>query len=249
MRKKNGLTIIEVLISICIIAIVLALLFNILVQVRNEDMSNNIQSTFLITQATFVKEIEEDIINYGVKSVSSCSLSEANITNNLLNTGYESDFKCVKIEYAADYTDDNIGFLMIYNTFSEYETVNGKYQGIEDSARWMIQYVRGSYSETISTSSTPKYSSWSNLTQNMKELPDEINLTNPPYIIYTAAGGSSINAASLVIPIENSDAEHYDIELSFTFIGNDNFTCRSTNKTLLECNCTSSSALCQKTYS
>ena len=79
-RKENGLTIVEILISILIIAIVVALLFNMLIQVRSEDVENSIQSEFLLSQATFVKAVEEDAVNYGVRRVSPCSLSDAGIS-------------------------------------------------------------------------------------------------------------------------------------------------------------------------
>ena len=61
MRKQNGTTIMEILISVIIIAIVMGLLFTLLIQVRNEDKSNQIQSNFVINQSTMIKEIEEDI--------------------------------------------------------------------------------------------------------------------------------------------------------------------------------------------
>lgn len=248
MKKNSGMTIVEILISICIIAIVLALLFNMLIQVRNEDVSNTIQSNFLMNQSLFIKEIEEDIINYGIKSVSSCNLSEANITTDLLNAEYQSKFKCIKFEYTADYTEDNIGFLTIYNTYTEYEKEGSKYIGKENSAKWMIQYVRGSYKKYLSVSNTPDYSSWKNATQDMKELPSEVDLSDNPYLLYTAADGNTINAGALVVPIVNAEGEHYDINLSFTFNGNNTFKCISKKESLLSCRCSSDPALCQKTY-
>ena len=47
----------------------MGLLFTLLIQVRNEDTSNQIQSNFVINQATIIKEVQEDIVNYGVKSI------------------------------------------------------------------------------------------------------------------------------------------------------------------------------------
>ena len=69
-RKKNGMTIVEILISVLLISIVVALLFNMLIQIRNEDVDNTIQSNFLLSQAMFTKTIEEDAVNYGVNKVS-----------------------------------------------------------------------------------------------------------------------------------------------------------------------------------
>ena len=75
MKKNSGMTIIEIILSICIIAIVLVLLFTMLIQVRHQDDNNNIQSNFIINQSTFIKAVEEDTVNYGVKSIGSCTFS------------------------------------------------------------------------------------------------------------------------------------------------------------------------------
>lgn len=262
-RKKNGMTIIEILVSILIITIVVALLFNMLIQIRNEDVDNNIQSDFLLSQATFVKAIEEDAINYGVRRVSPCSLSEAAISVELLNPGYENNFKCIKLEYAADYTYDNIGFLMIYNTFEKFDVVNGKYQGIQDTSSWMIQYIRGHYKfdRTQTEIGSPKYninnpdiSSWETLTQSMRSLPSDVDMSQKSYLSYTAASASIIggminnyNAANLVVPIVDINGEHYDINVAFTFVGNQNFKCKANNPNMLECRCKSNNNLCQIT--
>lgn len=245
MRQKNGTTIVEILISIIIIAIVMGLLFTMLIQVRNEDKSNQIQSNFVINQSTMIKEIEEDIVNYGVKRVSSCNLSEANISSSVLNQGYESSFKCIKIEYAADYTPDNTAFIMLYNTYAKYDVENGKYQGISSSARWMIQYVRGKYNRY--SGGRPVLTTWDNATQLMKDYPSDVISEDGAYVSYTVANGA-VNAASIVIPIVNTDGEHYDINLALTYIGENNFKCHTDDKNKLDCRCHGSDALCQPTY-
>lgn len=246
MKNNKGMTIVEILISICIISIVVLLLFNMLIQVRNEDTSNQIQSNFVINQSTFIKELEEDMINYGVKSISSCSLQEANISKELLNSGNESKFKCLKFEYAADYTDDNIGFLMVYNTFARFDVENGEYKGRDDSARWMIQYVRGHYRRY--NGDRPDLTSWHNTTQMMKEYPSIVELNDNPYVSYTAGAHPTQNAASIVLPIANGEGEHFDINLSYIYQGNTNFKCKTSNNKMLECRCQDEAALCQITY-
>ena len=264
MRKKNGMTVVEVLISVLLISIIITLLFNMLIQIRNEDVDNTTQSNFLLSQAMFTKTIEEDAINYGVTRVSSCNLTDANISVELLNSAYANDFKCIRIDYAADYTEDNIGFIMVYNTFEKYDVVNGKYQGIQDTSSWMIQYIRGHYEKDQSgnylgdvgfNKNMPNVTSWKSLTQTMRSLPEDIDMSYSSYINYTAAPSSSIggmianyNAANLVIPIINPDGEHYDINVAFTFNGNDNFKCDMKKPQELDCRCKSDNSLCQNTY-
>ncbi len=263
-RKQNGMTIVEVLISVLLISIVIALLFNMLIQIKSEDADNTIQSNFLLSQAIFTKAIEEDAVNYGVSKVSSCNLTDANISVELLNSAYANDFKCIKLNFAADYTDDNIGFILVYNTFEKYDVVNGKYQGIQDTSSWMIQYLRGHYEKDEDNDSLgepgynidrPNVTTWKSLTQTMRSLPADVDMSNPSYINYTAAPASTIgggitnyNAANLVIPIINPDGEHYDINVAFTFNGNDTFKCDMKKPQSLDCRCKSNSTLCQNTY-
>lgn len=244
-KKNSGVTIIEILISIAIIGIVLILLFTLLVQIRREDSANNIQSNFIINQSTFIKKIEEDMVDYGVKSIGSCTLADVNISNTVVS-GYENRYRCVRIEYAADYLKDKVGFLLIYNYYTKYENINGSFKGKDPS--WIIQYVRGSYS-TCYVGQSPKKSTWRSSINIMKEIPAEVDVSDIPYIKYTAVNNNKYNAASLVIPIINLEGEHYDISLSFAFKDNKTFKCDNAHPNRLSCQCLSGDALCNTTYS
>lgn len=246
MKNKNGMTIVEMLISILIISIVLALLFNMLSSVRSEDVSNQIQSEFLINQASIIKQVEEDFVDFGVSKISPCNLKDANITNYRLISGYETKYKCIRIDYQADYIDDNIGFLMLYKAYTRF---SNKDVGKNESAKWVIQYVRGRYTRRNIGDNTIIKSSWENAVQVMKSYPEELESDFTPYLLYTAAPGNELNAASLVLPIVNQDAEHYDINLSFTFKGNMDFKCNPNSPSLLKCNCKSDQASCNQTQS
>lgn len=251
MKKYNrGVTIVEILLSVCIIGIVLLLLFGMLLQVRNEDKNNNIQSNFIINQSTFIKTIEEDMTNYGVKAISNCDLSDVNINNGTVATGSEEDYKCLRIEYGADYLKDNVGYLIIYKYYSKYDIVGTSYKGKD--AKWMVKYARGYYS--MCPDGQASKTSWKEEISIMKEMPAEVNLNEEPYVLYTAQQ-TGYNAGSLVLPIVTLEGEHYDINLSFTFQGNDFFKCKKLSEsqkkatsTKLECMCKSGDALCSKTY-
>lgn len=83
----------------------------------------------------------------------------------------------------------------------------------------------------------------------MKEIPSEVDMTLTPYVLYTAASGNNTyNAASIVLPIVNLEGEHYDINLSYTYKGNTNFKCDTSDPKKLECKCQSGSTLCNATY-
>lgn len=244
-KYSKGMSIIEILVSICIIAIVLALLFTLLIQVRHEDTDNNIQSNFIINQSTYIKTIEEDIVNYGIKAVENCTLADANIRQESIVRGQEENIKCIKIIYDADYLKDNVGFLLVYNYYRNYDTdKNGNYVGRD--AAWVIQYMRGSYT---CKNNIVQRSTWSSKNMVMKEIPSEVDMTLTPYVLYTAASGNNTyNAASIVLPIVNLEGEHYDINLSYTYKGNTNFKCDTSDPKKLECKCQSGSTLCNATY-
>lgn len=245
MNKYNkGVTIIEIIISVAIISIVLILMFTLLISIRHEDTSNNVQSNFVINQASFVKTIEEDIISYGVKSISPCTLADVNITSTV-RSGYEDKYTCLRIEYNADYIKDKIGFLMIYNYYTKYEKQGDTVVGTE--SEWMIQYVRGSYEKCIK-GQEPTRSTWKNKTTIMRSMPEEVDLNQVPYVLYTVLNEPLTNAASLVIPIVTLDGIHYDFNLSFTFKGNNSFICDNYNSKKLKCNCQGDNKLCENTY-
>lgn len=245
MKSNKGMTIVEILISVCIIALVLTLLFALLIQVRNEESSNSIQSNFLMNQSTFIKQIEEDIVNYGVKAVTACDLGATGTTSESITMGHENDYKCIKIHFAADYVKDNVGIILVYNTYKHYGYEDGKYVGKDPT--WSISYQRGNYNE-CNARGVPILSKWKNASGILsKEIPSEVDLSDKPYVSYTASSGDNItNAASLVIPIVNLEGEHYDINLAFTFKGNRNFVC-SEDVNRLDCVCTSESYLCNST--
>lgn len=229
MKNNKGMTIIEMLISLIIISLVIALLFNMLIQVRNEDVSNQIQSVFLINQSSFIKEIEEDMLDFGVKNVTTCTLDEANIKNTVIAPGYQDRYKCLKIEYDIDYGEDDTAFLMVYKAYSKFTS---KTNGIDESISWVIQYVRGHYERRDINTGNYILDSWKNETQIMKQYPDELSVDETPYMLYTNTLG--INAASLIVPIVNSTNEHYDINLSFTFEGRKDI-CTEKHNSLLRC--------------
>lgn len=243
-KYNKGTSIIEIVISVAIISLVLILMFTLLNSIRHEDATNNVQSQFIINQASFIKAIEEDIVSYGVSSISSCTLADANITASVAS-GFEDKYKCLKIEYAADYIADRTGFLMIYKYYTKYKKQGDEYIGV--NSEWMIQYVRGSYEKCLS-GSEPTRSSWKNKSTLMRSMPDNVNLDLTPYVLYTSNAEPSTNAASLVIPIVTLDGLHYDLNLSFTFKGNKNFICDNYDSSKLKCICKGDKKICENTY-
>ncbi len=242
MKKYNhGVTIVEILLSILIIGLVLIILFNMLINVRNEDQNNQIQSQYVLNQAQFVEKIEEDIINYGVSSVSACNLYSIDMEGYNLNDNFRYDFKCIRIDYSGGYVrsdnsqdsylKDNIGYLMVYNYNFRYDVNNRNLTGKENA--WMIRYIRGHYEN----------GEWKTLNSLMNEIPSDVQL-QPAYMNFHRSNTSAyVDAFSLVVPIISNLGEHYDINLSFTLPSTAPFTCytgvgSSAEYAKLTCNCT-----------
>ena len=104
MNKYNkGVTIVEILLSIVIVGIVLVALFNVLISVRKDSESNQVQSQYVLNQSEYVQMVEEDITQYGVSFVSACDVYDIDMDSFNINDQYRRDFKCIRINYAAEY--------------------------------------------------------------------------------------------------------------------------------------------------
>lgn len=244
---NKGMSITELLVSILIISIVLLLLFSLFIQVKNQDSKNAIQSNFILNQATIIKAIEEDTVDYGLKRISACNLSEMGIDPNIIVKGYEDKYQCLKLEFKSSFLKANIAFLSMYNYYTKYEyTDKGYVSKDKDNKSWMISYKRGYY-KNFNGDGTPNYKSFVSESSFMKEIPEEVDLSFDSYLNYTALS-DNINAASLVFPIVSSAGEHYDINIGFTYQGNNLFKCKSNNADYnkFNCNCSSATSLCNE---
>ena len=222
MKTDNkGMTIMEVLISVCIIAIVLILLFSLLLQVRSEDNDNNIQSTFILTQATIIKNIEEDIVDYGLRSIEQCNFNDILTQSDLDNIADKSNIYCVQLNY-GDFNNkpdsirdgDQTGILMVYEYILKYTVDDngnvepskerGIVNGVKYSA-WMIRYMRGNYVDPNRDVHNLKKTKDKFIAKTtvMKELPDVIIMSTKdpqgndifyqPQVKYSGYFGTSSN--------------------------------------------------------
>ena len=123
--NNKGVTLVEIIISVALISIVVVFLFALLIQVNNENSENEVRSSYLINQATFIKQIEEDFIDYKYDgNEQSCSIDESLNISNLDNNNYI----CIKFNYNEGY----------YGYLFKYKTIDNKY---------LLAYYRGENSE------------------------------------------------------------------------------------------------------
>ncbi len=157
-KYNRGISILEVLLSIMIISIVLVLLFGLLGQVKNESVRNNISSSYIMEQSLLNELITNDILDYGIRSVSSCNMTSLlNVydTKNKYNNGASpSDMgnysRCIRIEFAKERIESTTAYILIYKYYTKYEYKNNGVVGKKDTdeennTAWAIEYIKGRY--------------------------------------------------------------------------------------------------------
>ena len=105
--NNKGITLVEIIISIALISIVLVFIFSMLIQVNNENTENEVKSSYLINQAAYIKQIEEDFLDYKLKSIGKCSTSNSSYPSVSLDN-YNT---CLHFKYD---TDDIDAYLFLY---------------------------------------------------------------------------------------------------------------------------------------
>ena len=133
MRINNkGITLVEIIISVSLISIVLVFLFNMLIQVNNENSDNEIKSSYLVNQSTFTKQIQEDFLDFHLEEIGGtlCNLvtsgttSESQLSLPKLET--TEHFKCIKFDF--DNTIYSYAYLFIYER-TDKKTILSYYRG------------------------------------------------------------------------------------------------------------------------
>lgn len=110
--NNKGITLVEIIISVALISIVLIFLFSLLIQVNNENADNEVRSSYLVNQSTFIKQIEEDFLDYKFSTGGSCDYDNINtpdknetddtylyLPNLSPSTASESNIKCLTFKF------------------------------------------------------------------------------------------------------------------------------------------------------
>ncbi len=69
MLNKKGMTLLEIVISIALISIVMLFLFSLLNDIQYESKHTSYAKDFLVSRATIIKDVEEDILNNNITNV------------------------------------------------------------------------------------------------------------------------------------------------------------------------------------
>lgn len=138
---NKGITLVEIIISVALIAIVLIFLFTLLIQINNENSDNEIKSSYLVNQSSFIKQIEEDFLDYHLIDGGKCSDRGINIYYTSGETTSDSIYlprwtggqiKCLSFSYN--------GSIYSYGHIFIYERNDGA---------TVLSYYRGDFKQSV----------------------------------------------------------------------------------------------------
>lgn len=104
MLNKKGMTLLEIVISIALISVVMLFLFSLLNDIQYESKHSSYAKDFLVSRATIIKDVQEDILNNNITNVGQVN-ADANKTTlnfemgNGTYTGMNLEVESKKITY------------------------------------------------------------------------------------------------------------------------------------------------------
>lgn len=117
--NNKGTTLIEILISVVLIATIMVFMFNLLVDLKNEESLSTRKSTDTLNRSSIIHLIQNDMISKGVSAVAFCNNTSDSCDSNHLY-------------FTFTYKDNTIKTLKIFTDYLVYdneiwELSNGKY--------------------------------------------------------------------------------------------------------------------------
>lgn len=94
MLNKKGMTLLEIIISIALISVVMLFLFSLLNDIQYESKHTSYAKDFLVSRATIIKDVQEDILNNNITNVMQVSAGEGKVNLNF----FRDDTSLMSIE-------------------------------------------------------------------------------------------------------------------------------------------------------
>lgn len=107
MLNKKGMTLLEIVISIALISVVMLFLFSLLNDIQYESKHTSYAKDFLVSRATIIKDVEEDILNNNITNVMPVNVDANKTTlnffvgSNTSNMNLEVESKKITYKNAA----------------------------------------------------------------------------------------------------------------------------------------------------
>lgn len=118
MKKNNkGMTLIEVIISIALIAIIIIFIMNLFLSVREDEAESKEESLLKSNQALIVKDIHTDFLERELVGIEPCNdTTDRNLVTSLNQSfAINGGSNCLKLIYNKAKGPDNIGYLIYYS--------------------------------------------------------------------------------------------------------------------------------------
>lgn len=192
--NNKGVTLVEIIISIVLISIVLVFLFVMLIQVNNETEENEVRASYLIDQASYIKQIEEDFLDYKLKQIRKLCPS--------LIDGLAINKKCLRFTYDnidSASGDDINSYLFLYERDKpdgEKETVLSYYRDENDANNFRQTIVLEDFNWDDNSASA-------------------IINNNTETVLLNINGNNCSQTYSASLPLIGPDGNDYSINLSY----------------------------------
>ncbi len=213
MKNNKGMTLVEIIISIALIAIVLLFLFMLLVTVNDINTESEVNSSYLINKSLILKNIEEDLDNDDIQSI---KLDDCQITN--FYTSYvvpsENKYKvnqCLSLTYYNSTTQN-----------SSTQIGEPAYIGIyyyQNKSSYVISYIHGTVKATrllnkFEDFNVDKDNNWSNDRKERFKI-EYTNANNVSRKYDNLISGTTEGLHKITIPIIGPDEKDYSILISY----------------------------------
>ena len=198
---KNGLTIIEIIVSIVLISIVMLFLSILLIDVKDINDDSKTNSMYLINNVIFIKAVEEDLMNYAEIKIRTCDI-------NAFSSFKDRNKFNECLEFVFDDTD--IGYIGIYyhNTENKYVVsyIHPKKDGTNNK----------DVKNTYVLSEYEKYN-LKNENQIKDGLKMSVKIKNDvmPYDVLSSTTATVESAITINLPIIGNDGKDYSIVIPY----------------------------------
>lgn len=122
--KKNGMTLVEIILAVALISLVMIFVFNMLVDLRQEETFSSYKSSDQINRSIISKRIQDDLLNRGLERI-----------ENGNGTCYNNSTFCNKVNLI--YKDGTIGKISVEEHYFSYQFCN-TVSNCESVERWNL---------------------------------------------------------------------------------------------------------------
>lgn len=212
MKNNKGMTLVEIIISIALIAIVLLFLFMLLVTVNDINIESEINSTYLLNKAYLLNDIENDLSKNNSITLTTCDVK------NDIYSNY-SVYPSLYFTYEGGVTNLNklkgkACVQIDYNDGTEKAKIGVYYYKPENS--YSISYIHGHFKKTFPFEDFEKYNiNGENLRNDIQIKIGKSNGNTCGSNLSGCTSSSGDVFSTITIPIIGPDEKDYSIVISY----------------------------------